>query len=380
MHAITLSLGLFLSGLLLAPTGLFAQDARTLLQFEDAEKAFNAGQYETTLQQLDAVEKQTGVTSKTLYLRIVSEYRLFDGGSRIYEDKKQFERLQRIRKHATQYLNALAGQGIDDKYRAIYEISESVQTFPKTEQQWSDTIRSLKEQQRRLAEKAKREKQKAEDELYAKVVTDQSERTALSYIQQYPQGTHIKAVERIYADALYTKGAVSLNKKNYAAAQGYFNTYMAKFPSGDKIAEINSNKAILATGLKRQRMLNKWDDLDCYVMASYATDGNFGVEFGGMDVSQRINVFIAAEGTKPADVVFGTPEKDPIGTSGMLAARAKGLPWLRVKCAAWRKKAPMLRAKSKSSSTSASPASKLAHSWWGKPVTGCRISSPRFTR
>ncbi|MBW7869236.1 MAG: hypothetical protein H3C31_13045 [Brumimicrobium sp.] len=152
--------------LLLSFSTVFSQDAITLLKFETAEKAFNSGDYEKVLHQLDEVEKTTGVMSKTLYLRIVSENALFDNGTRLYESTNQFEQLQRIRQHASSYLKALADQGLDDKYREINRISESLKSFPQDFDEWEVKYKEVllivekeREEEARITEEIKKNEQ-----------------------------------------------------------------------------------------------------------------------------------------------------------------------------------------------------------------------------
>lgn len=114
----------------------FAQDAVAMLKFEDAEKAYNAGDYPKVLEALDEVEEMVGVTSKTLYLRVVSQNELFAGGRNLYDGPEQFKLLSGLREHAATYIEAMGSQGLDDKYRTVYRIQESLKEYPETEQEW----------------------------------------------------------------------------------------------------------------------------------------------------------------------------------------------------------------------------------------------------
>jgi|GEM_PF-5835216 len=155
---------------MLISVSAFSQSAIVQLQFEDAEKAFNAGDYEAVLHHLDEVEKQVGVTSKTLYLRVVAENQLFAQGGNLYEDEAQFTRLQQLREHAGQYLKAMSAQGLDDKFREVYRINENLGQYPATKTAWLDGKRAyLKkredERQQQLAEE-KRQAQQRKDAEY----------------------------------------------------------------------------------------------------------------------------------------------------------------------------------------------------------------------
>ena len=77
---------IFLSFFFLAIQSAIAQNAIADLKFEEAEMAFNNQDYETTIKKLDEFDEVFGsVTSKSLYLRIISEDKIFEnlsfGGS-----------------------------------------------------------------------------------------------------------------------------------------------------------------------------------------------------------------------------------------------------------------------------------------------------------
>ena len=155
--------------------GARSQNAMVQLQFEDAEKAFNTGDYEAVLHHLDEVEKQVGVTSKTLYLRVVAENQLFAQGGNLYEDEAQFTRLQQLRTHAGQYLKAMSAQGLDDKFREVYRINEQLDQYPATQSAWLEQrkvyLNKLEEQrQQQLADEKRAAQQRKDTEfrqLYA---------------------------------------------------------------------------------------------------------------------------------------------------------------------------------------------------------------------
>lgn len=145
----------------------YSQNAVVLLKFEDAEKAFNDGDYKQTLELLAEVEKEAGVTSRTLYLRIVTENKLFNNGQSLFDNIVEYDRLDRLRTMSKQYLNALSDQGIDDKYREVYRISENLSEMPKSMADWKTgrdahekaLVEARLEEEKRLKAEAIRNKQ-----------------------------------------------------------------------------------------------------------------------------------------------------------------------------------------------------------------------------
>lgn len=106
------------------------------LKFEEAEIAFNNKDYNTTISKLNEFDKMFGsVTSKSLYLRIISEERLFDP-QKLYEDETYFTYLTKLRKYVASYLNAMESEGIDDKYREVYKLDGLLKKKPLDKKSW----------------------------------------------------------------------------------------------------------------------------------------------------------------------------------------------------------------------------------------------------
>lgn len=105
---------------------IFAQNAIAELKFEEAETAFNNANYDLTLQKVDEFEKELGgITDKSLYLRIVSQNKLFNP-SIFYTDNKQFTLYNSLVDNTNKYLKATVKNGLDDKFKDIYGISENL--------------------------------------------------------------------------------------------------------------------------------------------------------------------------------------------------------------------------------------------------------------
>lgn len=103
------------------------------LKFEEAETAFNSQDYETTIEKLDEFDKLLGsVSSKSLYLRIVSQNNLFDEEN-LYENQVQWKLLYSLQKNVNAYLKAMESEGLDDKYREVNKIYENIKYYPSQE-------------------------------------------------------------------------------------------------------------------------------------------------------------------------------------------------------------------------------------------------------
>ncbi|MEN9910381.1 MAG: hypothetical protein RLZZ540_3540 [Bacteroidota bacterium] len=100
---------------------VFAQQAIAKIKYEEAEEAYSAKDYETTISKLDEVEAILKSTNpKVMYLRIMAQYpiilkiRPFD-----------YEIIYNFKKLSTKYLKDYENvPDNEDKYRDIYKISE----------------------------------------------------------------------------------------------------------------------------------------------------------------------------------------------------------------------------------------------------------------
>jgi hypothetical protein len=267
----------------------FAQGgAMADLKFEEAETAFSNNDYKNTIAKLDEFDKLFGsVTAKSLYLRIVSQDKLFehlflrgviganiineekgilitniiqdrgafmaglkvndkilklnnkeikninefieiishkDGGDivelqieraneiknikvevretdtrieeKLYSKESNFDQLVSLRKNASSYLKAMESEGLDDKYREVYAISEKLKQYPKDKAEW------LKEKQRIEDEKIakeKAEKQKVEElENYYREIATKID--AWEYIREIKIGENLLELKKQYPE------------------------------------------------------------------------------------------------------------------------------------------------------------------------------------
>lgn len=129
--------------ILLFASSLQAQDALTLLKFEEAEKAFNSGDYHSVLSNIEAVESEIGPTSKTLYLKIMAQKELLELDEIDITDPSttiDFVLLQELEKNTGDYIEAMKSQGLDERFREVHKLQERLQTLPRSETELKDAF------------------------------------------------------------------------------------------------------------------------------------------------------------------------------------------------------------------------------------------------
>ena len=119
-------------------------DAQTMLarlKYEEAEKAFNNGQYSNCIALVEETEKILKSTSpKTMFLKI-------QAGSKM--EIKDFKTLSKLRDNCRFFLDKYSeAEDIEERYREVYDISKSLNKYPNTENEW------LVEQKRKEEAKA----------------------------------------------------------------------------------------------------------------------------------------------------------------------------------------------------------------------------------
>lgn len=113
-----------------------AQSKLAQLKFQDAEELFAKDDFAGALLKLEDAEKLTGKTNPPmLYLRIQSLNGLF-----LADPYANYKILESLRKNTTTFLKEFENvKGIDDKYRDVYKIGESLASYPKDYESFTAT-------------------------------------------------------------------------------------------------------------------------------------------------------------------------------------------------------------------------------------------------
>ena len=165
------------------------ENAIATLKFEEAETAFNSGNYTATLSKLDEVDSLVGVMSKSLYLRIVVQDKIFDPAE-LYQDEAKFGLLASLRKNVSSYLKAMESQGLDDRYRVVYAISGKLEEYPMDKSVW------FEQKKKADAEKAENDRKNNELAAYYREVTPKIE--AWEWFDEIKIGGDFKALKKQY--------------------------------------------------------------------------------------------------------------------------------------------------------------------------------------
>jgi hypothetical protein len=122
-----------------------AQNAIAKIKYEQAEEAFAKDDFAVTLVKLDEAQKLLGSTNpKILYLRLMAAKGIVASG------KFDWNFLETARKDAAYYIRQYSEmQGIEEKFKEVYEFSETLEALPKTkelfEQQKEEALQRYKE-------------------------------------------------------------------------------------------------------------------------------------------------------------------------------------------------------------------------------------------
>lgn len=191
--------------LLLSSKTVLSQNAAATLRFEEAETAFENGNYSTALGKLDEVDQLVGMMSKSLYLRIATQQKLFDEAD-LYGNPEQQKLLSSLRKNAGMYLKAMQNQELDDKYREVNAIDENLKYYP-TEQSTSQMQQQITAWER-MPE-------------YVAAIKHPNDRSGLDRLKEAIEKGNVVAMMlmgRIYATDLGFFGA----KQDYAMAKDWY--------------------------------------------------------------------------------------------------------------------------------------------------------------
>lgn len=107
-----------------------AQNTVAKIKYEQAEEAFEKSDYANVLVKLDEAQKILGSANpKILYLRLMATKGIVASG------KFDWNFLETARKDAAYYIKQYSEmEGIEEKFRQVYEFSETLETLPKTKE------------------------------------------------------------------------------------------------------------------------------------------------------------------------------------------------------------------------------------------------------
>jgi hypothetical protein len=107
-----------------------AQNAVAKIKYEQAEEAFLKNDFTNTLAKLDEAQQILGSTNpKILYLRLMAQKNIIAGG------KYDYDFLTAARTDAAYYVKKYSDmQGIEEKFREVFEFSEALDALPKTKE------------------------------------------------------------------------------------------------------------------------------------------------------------------------------------------------------------------------------------------------------
>lgn len=128
--------------ILLSSTNLYSQTALAKLKFEDAEAAYNSGNYETAITKLEEAEKLFGkINPPILHLKILCRDKLFPGN-------KRKGLIDSLKKEASTFLSSYADvEGLEEKYRDVYKINEKYASIPVDDISFNEYLKKEKEKE-----------------------------------------------------------------------------------------------------------------------------------------------------------------------------------------------------------------------------------------
>jgi hypothetical protein len=120
-------------------TTLGAQETIARFKYEDAEKAFVAGNYQECIDNLDEAEKLLGKTAPNiLHLKILAQYKFFE-----QDPYRSYEALETLRHNCSTYLSNYDISGVEEKYRDVYDLGNQLVEFPSSREEFDNVIKNV---------------------------------------------------------------------------------------------------------------------------------------------------------------------------------------------------------------------------------------------
>ncbi|MFC4720694.1 hypothetical protein ACFO5O_00055 [Geojedonia litorea] len=116
-----------------------AQNTVAKFKFEDAEKAFYDNNFEDCIQLLTETEALLGQTAPNiLHLRILAEHKLLE-----QNPLHSFVLIENLRNHCNSYLQNYDIAGLEEKFRDVYEIQNTLGQYPSSKTAFDEKIAAL---------------------------------------------------------------------------------------------------------------------------------------------------------------------------------------------------------------------------------------------
>lgn len=142
----------------------FSQNAVAKIKYEQAEEAYQNGKYQDAIDYLNEAEKiLKGPNTTTLYLKILSQNKVVETSNSV-----DFTLINSLRQNCATYLKSADGSvELEDKFKEVYFISESLKKYPKTQAEYDIILKKQQEEQeekdRIAAEQREVERKKQEE-------------------------------------------------------------------------------------------------------------------------------------------------------------------------------------------------------------------------
>lgn len=321
-------------------------DVRINAYFQEANKAYEKSDFEKVVYYCDRVEELQGETNVDLEaLRMKSYYKAdehklaklsldkffsfnptqqqlleiepyivkIEEAENYRKLKEEQEKLLQEKLERETYDQAIIGTPYDIKiYLSQYPEGEHYQElFDLLEKREEDLYGQIKESTDRdyikdyykyfsngkyIEEVKKRGEEIEEYEFYLEVMEKNSEESFDNYLENYPDGIYVKEINAAYADYIFENGVRHLENKKYVAARNYFSFFESKFPEDRRIEQVKENHIRAQKGMKRDKRVSSRHRNSFYMMATYVSDKNIGLELGGMSSLNRVSVYWTLEG------------------------------------------------------------------------------------
>ncbi len=116
-----------------------AQNTVAKFKYEDAEKAYYDNKFEDCIKLLTETEAILGQTAPNiLHLRILAEHKLLE-----QNPMQSYALIENLRNHCNTYLQNYDIAGLEEKFRDVYEISNTLNQYPDSKEAFDEKIAAL---------------------------------------------------------------------------------------------------------------------------------------------------------------------------------------------------------------------------------------------
>lgn len=234
-----------------------AQSTVAKIKYEQAEEAFNKGNFRITLNRLEEVQQLLHeVNPKIMYLRIMAQHSLVEKGG------YSFGLLDSLRKNIDFYVKSYeTNTAVEDKFREVYLLGEKLIQFPSTKEEYDKLTAVWKmAEEKKMAEEQANLTLKKRSKQFVDSLVNEYKFLPCASIEEFKKfnTTAGSTITKAYPSNYFGRPYVPFSNM---LKEGPWSFHVSQYPAGLLIDSFSVICMELNKKSEKKEALQKWKDL-----------------------------------------------------------------------------------------------------------------------